>query len=249
MTKHEIITDLRRELQTVIAERRAVKSDTAMQAARAALRRFQSQRMANTHADLLAAPASNAAATFFLSDLYGPDDLTQRDANLERVIPKMERLLPVAGLRTVADAIALDALSEKLDAAMAAELGDAFTEEEYIAAYRKVTSRADRERQLVHVESVGKALCELVHVPLIGSTLAMMRGPAKLAHLEELQCFLERGFKAFKRMKRPQDFVETIVRREREIMERLYAGSANPFAGAAPVDQSPGQRVPGRATS
>lgn len=237
MTKQEIITILHRELEAVVAERRAAKSDPVTLAARATLRRFQSQRMAQTHADLLAATESSAAATFFLNDLYGPDDLTQRDANLERVIPKMERLLPVAALKTVADAIALDALSEKLDAAMAAELGGMFTEEEYIAAYRKVASRADRESQLAHVESVGMALCELVRVPLIGSTLVMMRGPAKLAHLEELQSFLERGFKAFKGMKRPEDFVVTIIRREREIMERLYAGSHTPFSGAASADQ------------
>lgn len=52
----------------------------------------------------------------------------------------------------------------------------------------------------------------------------MMRSPAKLANLADLQNFLERGFKAFKGMKRPQDFVTTIVRREKTILENLYAG-------------------------
>lgn len=230
MMKKDIVTILRRELETVIAERLAAKNDGAMHAARLALRRFQAQRMARTHADLLAAPETNAAATFFLSDLYSTDDLSRRDANLERVIPAMERMLPVAALETVADAIALDALSEKLDSAMARHLGESFTEDEYIAAYRNVTMRSDRERQLAHIESVGTALSELVRVPLIGSTLSMMRGPAKLANLVELQSFLERGFKAFKRMKRPQDFVATVVYRERVIMDRLYTGKAQPFS-------------------
>lgn len=227
--KKTIVTRLRRELDSVIAERQAAKSDEDTRQARMALRKFQAQRMATTHADLLAAPETNAAATFFLSELYGTDDPTQRDANLERVVPAMERLLPVAALATVADAVALDALSEKLDSVMARELGRKFSEEDYCAAYRKVTSRADRERQIEHVESVGMTLCELVRVPLIGSTLSMMKGPATLANLVDLQSFLERGFKAFKRMKRPQDFVATVVSRERAIMNRLYGGESRPF--------------------
>lgn len=185
--------------------------------------------MARTHADLLSQPESQAAARFFLDDLYGTGDLTQRDADLERVVPAMERLLPASALKTVAEAIALDALSEKLDAAMARSLGEQFSEEDYIAAYRKSGSRHDRERQIEHVASVGKALCELVRIPLIGSTLTMMRGPARLAGLEELQSFLERGFKAFKAMKNPNLFVSTIVQRERAIMDRLYTGVEEPF--------------------
>lgn len=228
--QQEIVTILRRELESVIAERQGVKRSRAMQAARNALRRFQVQRMMQTHADLLAAPETSAAAKFFLSDLYGPEDLTQRDASLQRVINAMERMLPESALKTVADAIALDALSEKLDAAMARELGQTFAEKQYIAAYRKVTSHADRERQLAYIEAVGMALCDLVRIPLIGSTLVMMRGPAKMANLGELQSFLERGFKAFKGMKRPRDFVATILCRERVIMGRLYAGLDAPFS-------------------
>ncbi|WP_460840398.1 FFLEELY motif protein [Noviherbaspirillum agri] len=233
MTKKTIIVRLRKELDSVIAERRAASDDEASRAARLALRQFQSQRMAGTHGDLLANPETNAAAAFFLSDIYGTEDLTQRDANLERVVPTMERLLPSAALETVADAVALDALSERLDAAMAGQLGPVFSEADYIEAYPRVTARADRVRQLEHVESVGMALCALVQVPFIGSTLSMMRRPAKLADLADLQSFLERGFKAFKKMKRPEDFVATVVSRERAIMERLYGGHSRPFDLAA----------------
>lgn len=230
VSKQEIAATIRRELESVIAARRAARDDPALNAARLAVRSFQSQRMADTHADLLKAPGTRAAAQFFLADLYGTEDLSERDANLERIIPAMERMLPAAALQTVAEAIALDALSEMLDAGMARRLGDGFTEADYIAAYRRTGTRADRERQIEHVESVGRALCELVCIPLIGSTLAMMRGPAKLANLAELQSFLERGFKAFKGMKRPGEFVDTVIRRERSIMRRLYAGEESPFA-------------------
>lgn len=229
MNKQEIVETIRRELASVIAERAVVVTDPAAGAARLALRRFQSKRMATTHADLLSDPESSAAAQFFLDDLYGTDDLTRRDADLERVIPSMERLLPAAALKTVAEAIALDALSERLDAGMAQRLGVHFTEEDYIVAYREVTTRSDRDRQLDYVALVGGALCDLVRVPLIGGTLKMMRGPAKLAKLAELHSFLERGFQAFKVMRKPQEFVEKIVLRERMIMENLFAQTAHPF--------------------
>ena len=229
MSNPQAVSVLRSELASVIAARQAAKSDPKLHAARLAVRAFQAQRMADTHADLLASPDTRAAAQFFLHDLYSTADLTDRDASLERVVPAMERLLPAAALATVADAITLDALSERLDAAMANRLGETFAENDYIEAYRNAGTQADRELQIDHVASVGRALCELIRVPLIGSTLAMMRGPAKLAGLGELQSFLERGFKAFKSMKDPRAFVDTVVRRETAIMRRVYAGEAEPF--------------------
>jgi hypothetical protein len=229
MKKHEIIARLRRDLQAVTVERRRAASDVVVAGARVALRRFQSTRMAKTHADLLADTHSRAAAQFFLDDLYGSHDLTRRDADIERLIPTMERLMPSAALQTIAEAIELDALSEQLDRVMAERLGATFSESDYIDAYRQVASRAERESQIAHIQSLGESLCELVRVPLIGGTLSMMRAPAKLAGLSELHQFLERGFSAFKQMKKPKLFVVTIVERESDIMRNLYACSATPF--------------------
>jgi hypothetical protein len=221
---------LRRDLQAAAVERLVAAKDPDAAAARAALRRFQSARMAQTHADLLADKHSHAAAHFFLDDLYGTHDFSQRDADIERIIPMMEKLMPVSALETIAEAIELDALSEILDRAMATRLlGRFFDEEAYAAAYRTVGQRKDREKQIAHINSVGLSLCELVRVPLIGGTLAVMRAPAKLAGLGELHDFLDRGFRAFKQMKKPEEFVAAIVARETAIMEALYEGAAEPF--------------------
>lgn len=230
MDKQEVIAILRRDLQSVITERRTARSIPMAYAARTALRAFQAGRMAQTHADLLDNPETAGAANFFLTDLYGPHDLSERDASLERALPSIERLLPTPALFGVAEAIALDALSERLDAGMADRLGGGFDEADYIEAYRSIGTRNDRERQLDHVERLGAALTELVRLPLIGTTLSLMAGPAKLAGVGHLQSFLERGFKAFEVMKRPQDFVNTVVSRERIIMDQLYRGKKEPFA-------------------
>ena len=229
MDKHEIIARLRRDLQAAVVERQLAAADPGTAAARTALRGFQAARMARTHADLLAAEETRAAAQFFLDDLYGAHDFTQRDADIERIIPMMERMLPASALQTIAEAIELDALSEALDRAMAARLGEQITDDTYAAIYRQVACRSDRERQIAYIQSVGNSLCELVCVPLIGGTLRMMRGPAKLVGLFALHNFLERGFGAFKGMRKPQEFVGKIVARETAILENLYAQRPQPF--------------------
>ena len=60
---------------------------------------------------------------------------------------------------------------------------------------------------------------------LLDPALEVARGkPAELAGLGELQKFLERGYSAFKGMRDPAKFVNTIVEREWDILKRLYAG-------------------------
>ncbi|MDO8179997.1 MAG: hypothetical protein Q7T62_17265 [Undibacterium sp.] len=229
MNKIDIIAKLHDNLHTLMAERRLVIDNPGMAAARMVLRQFQATRLAETHADLLTSKETRAAAQFFLDELYGTKDFTQRDADIERIVPMIEHLLPVSALHYIAEAIELDALSESLDGVMANHLGEHFTKDEYAIAYRAVGRRADREKQINHVNSVGHSLCELVHFPLIGITLTAMRSPAKLAKLSELHHFLEQGYAAFKKMKRPEDFVSTIVTRETVILKNLFTGNANPF--------------------
>lgn len=229
MKKEELVQTLQQQLHAVQSERQGAKRDPALLAARTALKQFQSQRLAITHADLLAAPDSRDAALFFFEELYGAHDLSQRDTDLERIIPTMQRLLPVNALQAITEAIVLDALSERLDTAMARQLGTQFDADDYAAAYRACTTAPDRTRQLALVEALGLSLCELVRVPFLSATLHMMRAPAKLAGLGDLQQFLERGFTAFKRMKQAQRFVATIIGRERQAMDNIYAGASTPF--------------------
>jgi hypothetical protein len=230
MKKQHIVQTLRRELKAVVTLRHETKNNPATHAALSALKQYQCARMAKTHADLLVSMDSCTAAQFFLNDLYGVKDLTQRDADVERIIPVMERILPLPALQTITEAIVLDALSESLDTGMASILGGDFSENDYIAAYRKAGCRGERVRQIQHIQSVGSSLRELVRTPLVGGMLSMMRGPAKIAGLSELHGFLERGFEAFKRMKQPQIFVATIVARESAILENIYSGRPRPFS-------------------
>ncbi len=229
MNKENLVLKLQQQLLAVAAERQQAKRQPALLAARVALKRYQSARLAQTHADLLANPNTHDAAVFFLDELYGAHDLSQRDVDLERIIPTLQRMLSYESLHTITEAIVLDALSEQLDTAMARVLGERFDDANYQAAYRTATVRAERERQLALVQELGDSLCELVRIPLLSLTLTVMKGPARLAGLSDLHRFLERGFTTFKKMKKPAQFVQTIVTRERQVLAHLYAGKMDPF--------------------
>jgi len=229
MKKELLVQKLEQQLKLVAAERAAAKGQPALLASRTALKRYQSGRLAVTHADLLANPNTHDAAQFFLEELYGAHDLSQRDVDLERIIPTLHKMLSYESLHTITEAIVLDALSERLDTAMARVLGTDFDDAKYVAAYRTATTRDERARQLDLVQELGDSLCELVNIPLLSVTLTIMRGPAMLARLGDLHEFLDTGFRTFKKMKKPALFVETIVGRERKVMEKIYAGRKDPF--------------------
>ena len=219
------------DLKCFLAEARdlrlAAAADPVRGQRRDRLRAWQAARLAKTHADLLASPKFNIAATFFLSDLYGPKDFSERDAEMEKVLPIMTTMLPVSGLRTLLLAVEVDALSERFDAEMVAVLGkrldqDGLALDDYAAAYRQVGDRDGRELQIRLIGETGEALDALAHKTFAGAALKLMHGPAQLAGLGELHAFLERGFNAFRSLRRADEFLETIVQRERELMVSLF---------------------------
>lgn len=194
---------------------------------RTAFRLWQAGRLARTHADLLESPRYRAAAEFFLTDLYGPEDLSFHADDIRRIVPAMTKMLPAPALGTVADAVELDALSEDFDSAMIDRLGakaQKLTAKDYAAAYRAVGRAEERAHQIDLIEHLGLSLEGLTHQKFLGAALRMMRKPAELAGLGGLQSFLERGYEAFRTMGSGVEFVETIVTRERAISEAIFAG-------------------------
>ena len=195
-----------------------------------ALKSWQAGRLARTHADLAASERYAPAIAFFLTELYAAKDFTARDTELARVVPVMVRFLPEKALDTLADAAHMDALSESLDAAMSraivADIGNADIDgAAYGRAWRTVGQADARELQVALVGKIGAALDHLTRVPLIGATLRMMRRPAHMAGLANLQHFLESGFADFRHMGRADEFLERILARESDYMTRLFEGA------------------------
>ena len=211
---------------------RALRGPGRPQPARLAeVKAWQAGRLARTYADLVAQPRYAPATRFFLEDLYGPRDFSARDQELSRIVPVMQRVLPEFALQAASLAIELEALSERLDHALAAALGDGpLDEASYGEAYRGSASRGERLRQVELVGQVGLRLDALVRKPLIAGTLRLMRRPARLAGLGDLQDFLEAGFEAFRTLGGADEFLAVFRTRETEILSRLFSGASRPFS-------------------
>ena len=206
-------------------------SDATFHARVKSVKAWQQQRLRRTYADLAADSRYAGAVAFFLDELYGTKDSAIRDRDLIRMYPTMKRVLPKFAFDTVDRALELDVLAEEFDQAIARQLdGAALTESSYANAFRAVDRRADRLRQVQLMRDVGKGLDRVVNKPLIYTTLKMLRRPAAIAGLGEIQRFLEAGFSAFRHMNGAEHFLETIAERETILIERLFDKHAEPFA-------------------
>jgi len=233
-TKDQISAFLREQIERAKALRGAHVDDAQRRAKRQTLRAWQQQRLSRTYRDLLDSDRYRPAAEFFLSDLYGINDTSERDAAVERLYPTMVKLLPEAGLHGIGLALELDALSEELDGQLLDQLERAgwrepIAEVAYCEAYRRCDNYTLRKHQIELFHHIGEKLAQLVEKPLVYQLLRAMRKPARLAGFGDLQDFLERGFRAYRHMGNATEFLDTIDRRETQILDRIYGKHPRPF--------------------
>jgi hypothetical protein len=218
-----------RHLHSVQAERSRQADQPGLAPCVLALKAFQHRRFERSYADLLASPATRDAALFFLSDLYGTQDFSARDAQFARIVPTLDRLFPGEIVRTVRDLAELHALSESMDLRMARALGTPTVDAaRYVQAWCSVGEPALRERQIALMLGVGGALVGYTRSRLLRHSLRLMRTPARAAGLEALHQFLERGFDTFAGLRQPQAFLDTLAGRERELAALLFTSPAPP---------------------
>jgi hypothetical protein len=213
---------IRDHLEQVAALRSARSADPALARRVAAIKQYQHDRFSRDYAGLLNSERFAEATLFFLNDLYGPEEFADRDAQFGRVVPTMARLLPPDVMHTVAQLAELHALSESLDQEMAQRLdAEAVDDRSYRAAWQAVGRHADRQSQLQLLISIGTSMERHTRLPLLPTTLRLMRGPARAAGLTQLQSFLERGLKAFVSMRGAQQFLEMIQANEQRVINEL----------------------------
>jgi hypothetical protein len=223
MTSQEAAASILAHLASVADERAQRAADPSLAARVEAIKRWQQQRFEQTYADLLAHPRYAGAANFFLAELYGPNDFTQRDAQFARIVPALVRLFPAEVVGTVDALAALHALSERLDSAMGRTLHDASVDAQtYAQAWQRCGDPPERERQIALMQAVGTSLDALTRNPLLRHTLRLMRAPARAAGLGALQRFLEAGFDTFRAMRGADEFLALIGQRERALAAQLF---------------------------
>lgn len=211
---------------------RAQAQADGLQAAVDDIKRLQARRFQGTYADFLKHPVYAPAARFFLSELYGVHDFSQRDAQFSRIAGAVERLFPEAVAKLAVDLAETHALTEVLDHRLAHHWlglgGDLTPENRYIMSWRLTGARESRNRQLAVVQHMGYELQRLTRMKSLRLGLRMMRKPARAAGLDALQHFLETGFDAFAALGDAGPFLDTVARRESIWVDALFDQDMTP---------------------
>ena len=202
----------------------------------ALLRKWQSERLAHTYADLLTDKRYRPACLFFLSDIYAPRDFSQRDHDVERIHAFLSRVVPAQMLQLLTDVVELNSLTNALDQKLVQVLvnqlnvTDTITSELYAEGYRICDHYAKRIRQIDLITRVAAQVGEGARLMVVGAAMKLVRGPAHRAGWAELYDFLEHGYGAFKQMRDVKNFVQLVEQREKRILNQIFSGHPDPFA-------------------
>jgi len=185
------------------------------------IKAWQSRRFEHTYHDLLVSEDCAGCARFFLEELYSERDYSHRDAQFVRVAGAIELTFPEHVVGVAVSLAELHATTERLDHAMARCWNctdNASSNERYLSAWASVGEAATRHWQLETVLHIGQTLADLTQKRGLRLLLKMMRRPAELAGLGDLQTFLEIGFDRFsglaKQGTQAAQFLATIRQRE-----------------------------------
>ena len=199
-----------------------------------AIKRLQAQRFRGTYADFLARPQFAPATRFFLEELYGEHDFSERDRQFGRIAGALERMFPAAVSSLAVDLAETHALTEVLDHELAShwmtQAEDTPAALRYVTSWRRTGAHEDRLRQLTVVQHMGGELQRLTRNASLRLGLKMMRRPAHLAGLSALQGFLESGFDSFAAMRNPDEFMRAIQTRERHWIDAFFEADVSVVA-------------------
>lgn len=243
---HQILA----HLEVVNGLRRAQAADAAQAARVGWVKRYQSERFGRVYADLLAGGPYQGGARFFITELYGPKDMSDRDAQFARIVPAIERLFPKALLGTVCALAELHALSEQLDDTLARQLptgtvpAPGAQARAYVLAWQASATPAVRSHQIDLVLTLVDALTRHTRSLLLRTGLRAMRGPAQAAGLGALQHFLETGFDTFGAMGDTRPFASLVNQRERALSGALFTPEAAQWDGQPPPPLAPLANLP-----
>ena len=191
-----------------------------------ALQAFQSQRLRRDHADLAVQPEYRQIAEFFFEELYGPRDFSSRDEQAHR-LHQFVHLAPGLAIRDVQDVLELLELTKQLDDAVIAQLNALeapldFDEIVYERAYQLCDNYGDRMRQIELSRSALYNVYRMARKPLIGAVLQRTQGLAQTVGMSDIHRFLRLGYQAILPVRDIHHFVETVLLREQDRLDRIY---------------------------
>lgn len=192
-----------------------------------ALQEHQIERLRDTYKDLSADPTWTDLGQFFFTDLYMVGDRSERNESFLKLYRHIERVFDASFLAGVKSLIDFYMLSEKLDDEVTIVLermgtGLSFTAQEYEQSYRWAEHYEERIEQLRYVDETLTFVHRMSHTRLIGVLISTLRATARVVGAGAMVEFLDRGYRAFRDTKDISYFRDTVLRRERERLDRIY---------------------------
>lgn len=200
----------------------------------ARLSQWQSERLQFSHRDFYQSAHYQKGLFFLFNELYSDADFTQRDQDLERIFPKMVKLLPESIIETVSLLVELNMLTQMLDTELCTKLfidlkHKAIHEQSYCDAFRQCQNQEKRAYQIELTQALGKKLDQYARSQIILYSLKLSKNPAESAGLGALHQFLSSGFTAFHSMKHIDKLMSTIAERETHFLREIMLGNTQPF--------------------
>jgi hypothetical protein len=199
---------------------------TSQQDYKIALQRFQSKRLRRDHADLAAEAQYHDIGEFFFEEMYGPRDFSARDEQARR-LHQFVHLVPGIAVGDVQKVLQLLDVSNRLDDAVVTWLLELdapidFDEQIYERAYYLADNYDDRVLQLDLVRDSLYNVYRMTRRPLVGVGLERTSGLAQRVGMGDIHRFLRTGYRAIHTVRDIHRFVETVVVRERDRLDRIY---------------------------
>ena len=191
-----------------------------------ALRQWQGNRLRHTHSELLHHPEYRQATYYFIDELYSSDDFDQLAIDVERIVSKVEKILPNPMVSTLAVAMELNTLSTMLDEELARLVfahDSTISSAVYVEAFAAQDRMDERMRQLSLLTELSHSMDKYVRSRLLASAFKMARKPANRAGLATLYDFIDRGLQVLRPLGSASEVVTQICIREQNILQ-LFVG-------------------------
>lgn len=215
-------------------------NDPALANTLAQVQQWQRERIRHTHADLFNQPKHEAMADFLINKLYGGDAFSKLAEQLERIVPKAEKLekfVPdsalqtgILGIEAAIEAIRLDLqLAEYLQKTHPESATQPLTDALMIEAYQAVNAGQARHAQIEQLRHVCYQTDKYIKSFVLQKAFALAKGTAYKYNYQPLYDFVAEGFEAIKPIKSIGAFIDPFCAKENTIIDNVHANKPNPF--------------------
>lgn len=190
---------------------------------------WQKNRMRDTHHDLFSQPKNKPMTDYFLNNLYGGSSLDEVVRQLEKILPKaqkVEKLAPATALDTGTLGVRTAIKSTQLDLAIAQWLLDNnldVNQSNMHTAYKAVDSADERRQQIEDLRQVCYRSDKYLNSFILQKAFKLTKNKAQKHNLQPLYDFIDSGFSAMKPLKSVSKFIDPFCERELQIIKDVHS--------------------------